>query len=65
MQNPSSSYSEIPPSLFYFIRQREKGGIVSLIMMKRAYTAYEYFKELGGDLRDTFADGVPIGLVGT
>ena len=35
-----------------------------LIMKKKAYTVYEYFKELGGDLWDKFAKGVPIGLVG-
>lgn len=36
---------------------------VAMIMMKRAYTAYEYLKELGGDLVDTFAHGIPIGLL--
>lgn len=38
---------------------------VWLILMKRAYTAYEYLKELGGDLGDTFAHGIPIGLLVT
>lgn len=36
-----------------------------LIMMKRAYTAYTYLKELGGDWGDTFAHGIPIGLMVT